>query len=64
MSQYTAPQKDFYNGYFPQLAAVVQSLLLEALQSLTTILLKNAANCLQRFLQNNHRKIPFTAVYN
>jgi hypothetical protein len=60
----TTPQIGFYSGYFPQLAAVVQPLLLGALQSLTTVLLKTAANCLQRFLYNNRCKIPFTAVFN
>jgi hypothetical protein len=60
----TTPQKGFYSGYFPQLAAIVQPLLLGALQSLqrfftailllgalqslTVVLLKTAANCLQR----------------
>jgi hypothetical protein len=56
---HTTPQKGFYNGYFPQLAAVVQPLLLGALQSLTAVLLKTATNCLQRFLYNNRYKIPF-----
>jgi hypothetical protein len=42
----TTPQIGFNNGYFPQLAAVVQPLLLGALQSLTAVLLKTAANCL------------------
>jgi uncharacterized protein with gpF-like domain len=42
--------KNFYSSYFPQLAAVVQPLLLRALQNLTAILLKIAANHLQRFL--------------
>jgi hypothetical protein len=60
----TTQQIGFYNGYFPQLAAVVQPLLLEALQSLTTVLLKTAANCLQRFLYNNRCQILFTAVFN
>jgi hypothetical protein len=60
----TTPQIDFYSGYFPQLAAVVQPLLLGALQSLTAGLLKTAANCLQRFLYNNRCQIPFTAVFN
>jgi len=45
-----APQNDFYSGYFLQLAAVIQSLLLEALQSLIGILLKTAVNYLQQFL--------------
>jgi hypothetical protein len=49
----TTPQIGFYSGYFPQLAAVVQPLLLGALQSLTAVLLKTSANCLQRFLYNN-----------
>jgi putative flippase GtrA len=60
----TTPQIGFYSGYFPQLAAVVQPLLLGALQSFTAVLLKTAANCLQRFLYNNRCKIPFTAVFN
>jgi hypothetical protein len=42
----TTPQIGFYSGYFPQLAAVVQPLLLGALQSLTAVLLKTAANYL------------------
>jgi hypothetical protein len=41
---------------FPQLAAVVQPLLLGALQSLTVVLLKTAANCLQRFLYTTAAK--------
>jgi hypothetical protein len=61
---FTTPQISFYSGYFPQLAAVVQPLLLGALQSLTTVLLKTAANYLQRFLYNNRCQIPFTAVFN
>jgi hypothetical protein len=36
---------------------------LEALQSLTAVLLKTAANYLQRFLYNNRCQIPFTAVF-
>jgi hypothetical protein len=59
----TTPQIDFYSGYFPQLVAVVQPLLLEALQSLTTVLLKTAVNCLQQFLYNNRCQIPFTVVF-
>jgi hypothetical protein len=43
---HTTPQKGFYSGYFPQLAAVVQPLLLGVLQSLTAVLLKTAANYL------------------
>jgi hypothetical protein len=43
----------------PQLAAVVQPLLLGALQSLTAVLLKTVANYLQRFLYNNRCKISF-----
>jgi uncharacterized membrane protein len=41
---------------FPQLAAVVQLLLLGVLQSLTAVLLKTAANCLQRFLYRTAAK--------
>jgi hypothetical protein len=32
---YTVPQIGFYSGYFPQLTAVVQPLLLGVLQNLT-----------------------------
>jgi hypothetical protein len=62
-SYHTTPQIGFYSGYFPQLAVAVQPLLLEALQSLTAVLLKTAANYLQRFLYNNRCQIPFTAVF-
>jgi hypothetical protein len=62
MEIFTTPQIGFYSGYFPQLIAVVQPLLLGALQSLTAVLLKTAANC--KFLYNNRCKIPFTAVFN
>jgi hypothetical protein len=64
LTTFTTPLIGFYNGYFPQLAAVVQPLLLGALQSLTTVLLKTAVNCLQRFLYNNRCQIPFIAVFN
>jgi hypothetical protein len=47
----TTPQIGFYSGYFPQLAAVVQPLLLGVLQSLTAVLLKTAVNWLQRLLK-------------
>jgi hypothetical protein len=60
----TTPQIGFYSGYFPQLAAVVQPLLLGALQSLTAILLKIAVNYLQWFLYKNCCQIPFTTVFN
>jgi hypothetical protein len=46
----TTSQKSFYSGYFSQLAAVVQPLLLGAMQNLTTVLLKISANRLQWFL--------------